>query len=345
MGIRENFTQALRELTGSGKDNEADKKNLPIEEMVDELEKTVDAYDPYGTRGIRPKIDGKPADAPIEKSEKPIYKPVEAERPIDRPVGIPASEASLPGKDASSPLFAQMPDQSASVAPVIEKPVAEPYIPQPNVGVSEGAAPVIEKPVAAPLPTQPGAGNAGTANAGGGQNFAAAAVFAGFRQRSDADEANELTVISRNTFINGSIRSFADMNIEGDIRGDVETTKNIELNGKIVGNINCNNAFMHRAQVQGNLRVKGSLSMKRDTLLIGDLMSTYAEVNGKIKGNVGVAGKAEVKGDAVVFGDISASAITVEDGAVIEGHVSTTSLNKDESRNIFPEAIVIVDRN
>ncbi|MDR0222920.1 MAG: polymer-forming cytoskeletal protein [Oscillospiraceae bacterium] len=103
----------------------------------------------------------------------------------------------------------------------------------------------------------------------------------------------------------------------------------------------CNNALMHMSQIQGNIRMKGNVNMKRDTLLIGDLMSTYAEVNGKIKGNLDVVGKAELRSDAVVFGDISASTITVEDGAIIQGYVSTTFLNKEESRNLFPEAIVI----
>ena len=163
-------------------------------------------------------------------------------------------------------------------------------------------------------------------------------------QRSYAGmDDSELTIISRHTVIDGNIRSFADMSIDGDIKGDIETTKNIDLNGKVVGNISCNNAMMHTSQIQGNVRMKGNISMKRDTLLIGDLMSTYAEVNGKVKGNLDVVGKADLRGDAVVFGDISAATITVEDGAIIQGYVSTTFLNKDESRNLFPDMVTIND--
>jgi cytoskeletal protein CcmA (bactofilin family) len=99
--------------------------------------------------------------------------------------------------------------------------------------------------------------------------------------------------------------------------------------------------MMHTSEVQGNVRMKGNISMKRDTLLIGDLMSTYAEVNGKVKGNLDVIGKADLKGDAVVLGDISSSTISVEDGAIIQGYVSTTFLNKEESKNLFPDTVVI----
>ena len=100
---------------------------------------------------------------------------------------------------------------------------------------------------------------------------------------------------------------------------------------------------MLTSQIQGNIRMKGNVLMGRDTLLIGDLVSTYAKVNGKVKGNLEIGGKAELKSDAVIFGDISASTITVDDGAIIQGYVSTTFLNKEESRNIFPDAISIAE--
>lgn len=178
----------------------------------------------------------------------------------------------------------------------------------------------------------------------GGNTYPAAAPQNQNSRRDYRDVAdNEITVISKNTMIDGNVRSLANMSIDGDIRGDVETTKDIELNGKIVGNMTCNNANMITSQVQGNLMLKGSVEIGRDTLLIGDLNSGFASINGKVKGNVEITGKAEFKADAVIFGDISASTITVDDGAIIQGYVSTTFLNKDESEKIFPEIVEIGD--
>ena len=161
------------------------------------------------------------------------------------------------------------------------------------------------------------------------------------QQPVDDNPENELTIISANTIIDGNVRSFANMSIDGDIKGNVETTKDIELNGRIVGDVTCNNANMIVSQVQGNVLLKGNVEIGRDTLLIGDLTSGFASINGKVKGNVEISGKAEFKADAVIFGDISASTITVDDGAIIQGYVSTTFLNKEESANIFPEAVSI----
>lgn len=153
------------------------------------------------------------------------------------------------------------------------------------------------------------------------------------------NETDELTVVSKNTVIDGNVRSLANMRIDGNIKGNVETTRNVDMSGKIVGDITCNNAAMSSAAMQGNVSLKGRMRMDRDTILIGDLSSQYADINGRIRGKMDIVGKAELKRDAIVFGDINASTIAVTDGAIIQGYVNTTFLSKEDSRNVFPEAI------
>ena len=55
-----------------------------------------------------------------------------------------------------------------------------------------------------------------------------------------------------------------------------------------------------------------------------------------------VGGKAEFKSDAVVVGDVTASTITVLDGAVIKGFINTTFL-QENSDSVFPESITVSD--
>lgn len=166
---------------------------------------------------------------------------------------------------------------------------------------------------------------------GAGNPFAAAEQEIG---------SDELTVISRNTVIEGNVRSFASMNVEGSIKGNIQITKNIEMSGKVVGDISCNNVSMRGSSMQGKIASKGQLLMDRDALILGDISAQYADINGKIKGNVDISGKAEIKNDAVVFGDISVSTISVLDGATIQGYINTTFL-KEENARVFPEAIIV----
>ena len=155
-------------------------------------------------------------------------------------------------------------------------------------------------------------------------------------------ETEETTVISRNTIIDGNIRSFANINIDGSVKGDVKITKNISVTGKVVGDIECNNSVMNGASMQGNIASKGQVQLDRDSILLGDISAQYLDLNGKIKGNIDVGGKAEFKTDAVVLGNITASTITVLDGATIQGYVNTTFL-QESSSSIFPETIAVTE--
>jgi cytoskeletal protein CcmA (bactofilin family) len=155
-------------------------------------------------------------------------------------------------------------------------------------------------------------------------------------------ETEETTVISRNTVIDGNIRSFANIAVDGSVKGDVRITKNISISGKVVGDIECNNSTMTGASMQGNINSKGQVQVDRDSLMLGDIATQHLDLNGKLKGNVDVGGKAEFKTDAIVLGNITASTITVLDGATIQGYVTTTFLQESTS-NIFPEAIAVTE--
>lgn len=163
---------------------------------------------------------------------------------------------------------------------------------------------------------------------------------------SDADspyyETEETTIISRNTIINGSIRSFANLNVDGSVKGDVKITKNINVTGKVVGDIECSNSVMTGASMQGNITSKGQVQLDRDTVLLGDISAQYLDLNGKIKGNIDIGGKAEFKTDAIVLGNITASTITVLDGATIQGYVNTTFL-QESTATVFPDAIAVTE--
>ena len=325
MGIKENFSQAVRELTGGSKDDRRSDRS------IDGMKNAVAAEDTGEFEPIKEdntdfdEIEKRAAAAADEYSRR--QSAFESENFVD-PDSIYSSDAAPvdPEEHVSQQDYSQ-PEQNSF------NQQAQDYS-QPRQNYSQ--------------PQQNGYGFNRDNNQQTQQNNQ-------FRQGQPAynpqpsfnrdfgriSDDNETTVISRNTVIDGNIHSFANMTVDGNIKGNVETTKDIDLNGKIVGDISCNNAKLRTSQVQGNIRLKGNVYMERETLLLGDLTSTYANINGKIKGNVSTGGKTELKSDAVVFGDISASSITVDDGAIIQGYVSTTFLNKEDSKGIFPDTITI----
>ena len=346
MGIKDNFQQALRELTGTEKEEAKQQRD---KQSVDAMKSAVAAGDTGEFDAIK-EIDRRAAEAASEyERQQRAFTGEDAGQPQS---GADSATQSPFGQDVSY-------NGQTGGYIGIEEPeplsLGQTQTAQQNTGYQQQNTGFQQQSTGFQQQStgfrqqntsfqQPDQG----ATYGGGQSAQSSdpaqdqsAIFSAARYQHSASGDDEITVISRNTVIDGNVRSFANMSVDGNIKGNVETTKDIDLNGKIVGNIACNNAQMRTSQIQGNVQMKGNAYMERDTLLIGDLTSTYANVNGKIKGNLDITGKAELKSDAVVFGDISASTITVLDGAIIQGYVSTTFLNKEESKNIFPDTITI----
>lgn len=323
MGIKDNFSQAVKELWKKDGMEEGAEAPAAREGVPTQLDQYLNHTE---QQTAQPAALVQPA-APVQQQEPAVQQPAPAQNVQ------PA---------------AQQPQQTAA------QPVQQPAIPQQEAGTNGvpletpyyRAAPVQN---VQPAAAQPMAGantyaqnNAFTAAANNGfaaqnNNFAAAPVNANVNRA--AGVSDEVTVISKNTVIDGNVRSLANMQVDGSVKGNVETTRDIDMTGKVVGDIKCNNATMNSAAMQGNMTIKGKMRMDRDTILIGDLTSQYADVNGRIRGKLEIAGKAELKRDAIVFGDINASTIAVTDGAIIQGYVNTTFLSKEDSRNAFPDAI------
>ena len=389
MGIKDNFQQALRELTGTEKDEQKQQRD---NKSIDAMKSAVAAGDTSEFDAIK-EIDRRAAAAASEYDRQQRaftdggdqqYNDTNTDSPFGQDVSYNGATGSFLGvNESNQPLsMGQMQDQgSFNTAPETNTGYMQSDgdlsygSSDMNAGYQQTAQTGGYQNTGYQQTAQGGGyqstGYQQTAQGGGYQNSGyqqntgagtyqqgdsgfmstaggsgnpandQARIFSAARYQHPLNEDDEITVISRNTVIDGNVRSFANMSVDGNIKGNIETTKDIDLNGKIVGNIACNNAQMRTSQIQGNIQMKGNAYMERDTLLIGDLTSTYANVNGKIKGNLDITGKAELKSDAVVFGDISASTITVNDGAIIQGYVSTTFLNKEESKNIFPETITI----
>ncbi len=328
MGIKDNFSQAVKELwkkdgLEENGENKTDRSAQPTE------------LDKYLSEGAQ-----QPA---------PQQAPAQPEQPVQPAQPAQPSQAAQNAQGVQQPRSDngyQFSGGQQGAADNAGVPLETPYYRQQtqnNAGTAyPGAAEAQNSGFAGNNNAGFGGNNFGGGNGGSGGYVPPSSAGRSVDAPSDTDE---VTVISRNTIIDGNVRSLANMQVDGNIKGNVETTRDIEMSGKVVGDIKCNNANMNSAAMQGNLNLKGKIRMDRDTILIGDLTSQYADVNGRIRGKLEIGGKAELKRDAIVFGDINASTIAVTDGAIIQGYVNTTFLSKEDSRSVFPEAISFDSKN
>lgn len=339
MGIKDNFSQAVKELwKKDGMEENPEESLQPAPGTPTQLDQYLNQQDDMASAApVAPAAPVQQA-TPVQQAA-PVQQPapaapVQQSAPQQAPVQQPAPAVNAAGVPLETPYYRDPAQQTAPQQPQQNMQSAQNIPPQGMQGA----------PVQQTAPAQ----NGGFGGYGAEQNYNTNNGFGGsyappasgnVNANRAAGVTDEVTVISKNTIIDGNVRSLANMQVDGNIKGNVETTRDIDMTGKVVGDINCNNANMNSAAMQGNLTIKGKMRMDRDTILIGDLTSNYADVNGRIRGKLEIAGKAELKRDAIVFGDINASTIAVTDGAIIQGYVNTTFLSKEDSRNAFPEAI------
>ena len=316
MSLKDNFNQALKEIlskdgiVGDDLSKEAKKKS--------ELDKYID-----------PPRPPEPQDTVIDNT--PEYAAEEMDIPAQDTIG---SMGSMGGMNT-------MGGMSGMGEPAMgaEQPQGSPYIQNSQAASQFGTRPSYSQGDPFSRGGSAGFGSVPPIPPTGG-GATPPPPFADNEADSPYYETEETTGISRNTIINGSIRSFANLNIDGSVKGDVKITKNINVTGKVVGDIECSNSVMTGASMQGNITSKGQVQLDRDTVLLGDIAAQYLDLNGKIKGNIDVGGKAEFKTDAIVLGNITASTITVLDGATIQGYVNTTFL-QESTATVFPDAIAV----
>ena len=94
----------------------------------------------------------------------------------------------------------------------------------------------------------------------------------------------------------------------------------LDEGSEIEGKYTCTGTVMLDAKLRGEITAK-------DTLIIGDRGVVHATVqaatvvvHGEVVGNVTASERVELKGSARVTGDVEAPVISVEAGAVLEGH-------------------------
>jgi cytoskeletal protein CcmA (bactofilin family) len=90
------------------------------------------------------------------------------------------------------------------------------------------------------------------------------------------------------------------------VRGELSGNEDLYLDGDLEGSITLTES---RLTLGPNARVVANLNV-RDLVILGNL-----------KGNVHASGRIELRQSAVLNGDIVAARLSIEDSAVIKGHV------------------------
>ena len=142
-------------------------------------------------------------------------------------------------------------------------------------------------------------------------------------------EKIETTYITKDTKFKGTVVSKSNLDVSGDIFGDVESQNHIKINGKVEGNISGKEIKINGATIKGNIKASEKLFIEENSKIDGNITANEIEFNGKISGNINAIREIKIHNKSNIAGDITAASVCVEKGALIKGMLNTLSENDE----------------
>ena len=125
------------------------------------------------------------------------------------------------------------------------------------------------------------------------------------------------------------------MEVLGKLKGNLEATGNIRVVGKILGDVKGEAVVLEGCTVQGNITSTSFVSLDEGAMVVGDVLATDIDTNGKVKGNLQIARAAKLSASALLAGNVIAATIVMAQGARVQGAVRISE--DPETNSLFGE--------
>ncbi len=234
-------------------------------------------------------------------------------QPDLRPPRAPAPERREPQRSASAP------EPRSAPAPQAEQPVAAAAAP---AAQRRGASsPAIEEKIAQ------------------AESFD---VYVG-QDNTALEGAQGVTYIAPGTVVVGDINTTSDLQVLGEVKGNLKVATKLELHGKVIGDVEADEAAITGSLIRGNLTVQNLVTIDADTTIVGDVSARNAEINGKVKGNLTVDERGHFKTNATLVGNLISGTVIIDEGAMLKGDIAITNAQYEDISVEEPEFDIEID--
>lgn len=158
-------------------------------------------------------------------------------------------------------------------------------------------------------------------------------------QSNNKNATQKICVIPEGVHIQGNVIARSDLEITGEIEGDVEVSGYLTFDGTIRGNyVKADYIDMVSGVIYGDVECGEEIKIGSKAVIIGDVKARYAKVYGAVKGHIQAEEDLQICKSAVISGTIDATNVNIELGATC--NISLHDSNSDElSFKIFKELI------
>lgn len=133
--------------------------------------------------------------------------------------------------------------------------------------------------------------------------------------------AAERTYIGRGTVIEGNIKAEGDVELLGELKGDIESDGKVTLHTSVTGNVRAKSLTFVGGELTGDIFTGGSFVLGRDSVVNGNIQANDVTCAGSINGNIDIKDTLMLEETAVINGDIKTGFLSMSRGAVVRGKV------------------------
>jgi cytoskeletal protein CcmA (bactofilin family) len=141
--------------------------------------------------------------------------------------------------------------------------------------------------------------------------------------QEESKKGTTLSHISEEAVVRGDITTGGHLEVLGRVKGNIEAEGNVAVQGNIKGNIAGSKIGLYRCKIKGNLDASVGVVADTDALIIGDVKTQSIILDGRLKGDIDAENVVVIKENGYYLGDIVTGSISIENGAIINGHVQT----------------------
>lgn len=137
--------------------------------------------------------------------------------------------------------------------------------------------------------------------------------------------AATMSYFAAGTVFEGTLRCDGDVEIAGEVSGEVKATGAVSMYAPMNGNISAGSLTLTGCTLTGDVAVASTLTVSENASIQGNVSAKDIHCSGVIEGDLDLTGNIMLERTAKVRGNISAGSFTVEKGAVIHGSLDVKS--------------------
>lgn len=128
------------------------------------------------------------------------------------------------------------------------------------------------------------------------------------------------SIISNDTNIQGNVNADNDIEVYGQITGNIVTTGMVKVDGgTVTGDIKANKIFVRESIINGNLDSESIIDAINNSQITGTITGADIVLNCQCKGNIYASERLRLLESSVIKGDIQTKIIKIEEGSSVEG--------------------------